>query len=135
MCLNVSWFGINVAGYDCLTRYTCVGDRADAVPKGHLAIHVGQPGHEMCRVIVPVSCINHSLFQELLDRVEPIYSYYHPGAINLPCSISEYEAVRRSIAASENPDRAVLEQKKKKLALSYLRNSFSKILVLSTSEY
>jgi SAUR family protein len=55
------------------------------VPKGHLAIYVGES--EMKRFIVPVSLLNHPSFQQLLGKAEEEFGFDHPlGGLTIPCS-------------------------------------------------
>lgn len=68
------------------------------IPKGHLAVYVGQSAEESYRVIVPVIYINHPLFGELLREAENVRGHDHPGGITLPCGISELERVQTRIA-------------------------------------
>lgn len=70
------------------------------VPKGHMAVYVvGQSEGDARRVMVPVMYFNHPLFGDLLREAERVYGYDHPGAITLPCGISELERVQTRIAA------------------------------------
>jgi SAUR family protein len=55
------------------------------VPKGHLAIYVGES--EKKRFIVPVSLLNQHSFQELLGMAEEEFGFDHPmGGLTIPCS-------------------------------------------------
>ncbi|KAL2254831.1 UNVERIFIED_CONTAM: Indole-3-acetic acid-induced protein ARG7 [Sesamum indicum] len=55
------------------------------VPKGHLAVYVGEI--ERKRFVIPVSYLNHPLFQDLLFQAEEEFGFYHPtGGITIPCS-------------------------------------------------
>ncbi|XP_030471053.2 auxin-responsive protein SAUR36 [Syzygium oleosum] len=69
------------------------------VPKGHLAVYVGQKDAEFCRVLVPVIYFNHPLFSELLREAEEEFGFDHPGGITIPCGVSEFERVKTRIAA------------------------------------
>lgn len=69
------------------------------VPKGHLAVYVGQKDADFCRVLVPVIYFNHPLFGELLREAEEEFGYDHPGGITIPCGVSEFERVKTRIAA------------------------------------
>ncbi|MCD7460863.1 hypothetical protein HAX54_044626 [Datura stramonium] len=71
-----------------------IGEEAGRVPKGHLAVYVGQKGGDYKRVLVPVIYINHPLFCELLREAEEAYGFNHPGGITIPCRISEFEHVQ-----------------------------------------
>ncbi|KAF4381376.1 hypothetical protein G4B88_029731 [Cannabis sativa] len=54
------------------------------VPKGHLAVYVGE--RQKKRFVIPVSILSHSLFQELLIQAEDEYGYNHPmGGLTIPC--------------------------------------------------
>ncbi|XP_059312921.1 auxin-responsive protein SAUR36-like [Lycium ferocissimum] len=74
-----------------------VEDESVTVPKGHLAVYVGQKDGDYKRVLVPVIYINHPLFSELLREAEEEYGFNHPGGITIPCRISEFERVQTRI--------------------------------------
>lgn len=69
----------------------------DKVPKGHLAVYVGQNDGELNRVLVPVIYFNHPLFGELLSETEKVYGFQHPGGITIPCRVAEFERVKTRI--------------------------------------
>ncbi|KAL3331172.1 hypothetical protein AABB24_034801 [Solanum stoloniferum] len=71
-----------------------------SVPKGHLAVYVGEKEDDTCRIVVPVIYFNHPLFAELLREAEMVYGYNYPGRIQIPCQISEFENVKSRIAAT-----------------------------------
>ncbi|KAL0356634.1 UNVERIFIED_CONTAM: Indole-3-acetic acid-induced protein ARG7 [Sesamum calycinum] len=55
------------------------------VPKGHLAVYVGES--ERKRFVIPLSYLNHPLFQDLLFQAEEEFGFDHPmGGITIPCS-------------------------------------------------
>lgn len=55
------------------------------VPKGHFAVYVGHTYKK--RFVVPISYLNHPLFQELLNRAEEEFGFDHPmGGLTIPCS-------------------------------------------------
>ncbi|XP_010248232.1 PREDICTED: auxin-induced protein X10A-like [Nelumbo nucifera] len=55
------------------------------VPKGHLAVYVGE-AHQKKRFVVPISHLNHPSFQDLLSQAEEEYGFDHPmGALTIPC--------------------------------------------------
>ncbi|XWS49787.1 hypothetical protein CRYUN_Cryun12cG0032700 [Craigia yunnanensis] len=68
------------------------------VPKGHLAVYVGESEGETRRMVVPVIYFNHPLFGELLKEAERVYGFNQSGGITLPCGISEFEKVKMRIA-------------------------------------
>lgn len=54
------------------------------VPKGHFAVYVGESQR---RFVVPISYLNHPLFQELLHLAEEEFGYCHPtGGLTIPCT-------------------------------------------------
>ncbi|KAE8723326.1 cysteine-rich repeat secretory protein 15-like isoform X1 [Hibiscus syriacus] len=77
------------------------------VPKGHLAVYVGQNNGDFHRVLVPVIYFNHPLFGELLRDAEKEYGFSHPGGITLPCGFSEFVKVQTRIAAGTGGRKAV----------------------------
>ncbi|KAK4338290.1 hypothetical protein RND71_042777 [Anisodus tanguticus] len=71
-----------------------------SVPKGYLAVYVGEKEDDTCRVVVPVIYFNHPLFADLLKEAEMVYGYNHPGGIQIPRRISEFENVKSRMAAT-----------------------------------
>ncbi|XP_071917267.1 auxin-responsive protein SAUR36-like [Coffea arabica] len=71
-----------------------------SIPKGHLAVYVGEDDDETCRVLVPVIYFNHPLFADLLREAEKVHGFDHPGGIQIPCQKSEFESVKMRIAAA-----------------------------------
>ncbi|KAK4259502.1 hypothetical protein QN277_005826 [Acacia crassicarpa] len=54
------------------------------VPKGHLAVYVGE---EMKRFVIPISHLYQPSFQDLLSEAVEEFGYDHPmGALTIPCS-------------------------------------------------
>ncbi|XP_026393740.1 auxin-responsive protein SAUR23-like [Papaver somniferum] len=54
------------------------------VPKGHCAVYVGET--EKKRFTLPVSYLNHPIFQELLSRAEEELGFDHPmGGLTITC--------------------------------------------------
>ncbi|XP_057499827.1 auxin-responsive protein SAUR36-like [Actinidia eriantha] len=87
-------------------------DKAEAVPKGRLAVYVGQKDGGFHRVVVPVVYFNHPLFGELLREAEDEFGFNHPGGITIPCRISDFERVQTRIAATGKSCRKLLTWKK-----------------------
>ncbi|KAL7118619.1 hypothetical protein ACP275_02G014600 [Erythranthe tilingii] len=59
--------------------------RSVEVPKGQLAVYVGQ--NEKKLFVIPLSYLNHPSFQELLCRAEEEFGFHHPmGGLTIPCS-------------------------------------------------
>ncbi|MCL7046049.1 hypothetical protein MKW94_019773 [Papaver nudicaule] len=60
-------------------------DDMTIIPKGHVAIYVGETQFKK-RFVVPISYLNNSSFQELLSRAEEEYGFDHPmGGLTIPC--------------------------------------------------
>ncbi|MBA0704919.1 hypothetical protein Golax_017142 [Gossypium laxum] len=58
-------------------------DRPD-VPKGHIAVYVGETQRK--RFVVPISVLNHPSFNDLLKRAEEEFGFNHPmGGLTIPC--------------------------------------------------
>ncbi|KAJ0252140.1 SAUR-like auxin-responsive protein family [Hirschfeldia incana] len=56
------------------------------VPKGHVAVYVGEEMENKKRFVVPISCLNHPSFQGLLSRAEEEFGFNHPiGGLTIPC--------------------------------------------------
>ncbi|RDX92363.1 hypothetical protein CR513_25515, partial [Mucuna pruriens] len=54
------------------------------VPKGHVAVYVGEAQKK--RFVVPISYLNHPSFLDLLNRAEEEFGYNHPmGGLTIPC--------------------------------------------------
>ncbi|GFZ01934.1 SAUR-like auxin-responsive protein family [Actinidia rufa] len=73
--------------------------KPESVPKGQLPVYVGEREDDAHRFFVPVIYFNHPLFGDLLREAEKEYGYDHPGRIQLPCRVSEFEKVKTRIAA------------------------------------
>ncbi|XP_022763113.1 auxin-responsive protein SAUR23-like [Durio zibethinus] len=58
-------------------------EKAD-VPKGHIAVYVGEK--QTKRFVVPISVVNHPSFKDLLKRAEEEFGFNHPtGRLTIPC--------------------------------------------------
>ncbi|KAK4740284.1 hypothetical protein R3W88_003981 [Solanum pinnatisectum] len=65
-------------------RNGSISSTTNDVPKGHFAVYVGETYR---RFVVPISYLNHPLFQDLLHWAEEEFGYNHPmGGITIPCS-------------------------------------------------
>lgn len=57
------------------------------VPKGHVAVYVGDRNEEKKRYVVPLSCLSQPAFQNLLNRAEEEFGFNHPmGGLTIPCN-------------------------------------------------
>ncbi|XP_012442062.1 auxin-responsive protein SAUR22 [Gossypium raimondii] len=58
-------------------------DKPD-VPKGHIAVYVGETQRK--RFVVPITVLNHPSFNDLLKRAEEEFGFNHPmGGLTIPC--------------------------------------------------
>ncbi|XP_057532444.1 auxin-responsive protein SAUR32-like [Amaranthus tricolor] len=67
------------------------------IPKGCLAIKVGQTDEEQQRFVVPVVYFNHPLFMRLLKEAEDEYGFDQKGTITIPCHVEEFRYVQALI--------------------------------------
>ncbi|XP_028796931.1 auxin-responsive protein SAUR32-like [Neltuma alba] len=67
------------------------------VPKGCLAIRVGQGEDDLQRFVVPVIYFNHPLFLQLLKEAEEEFGFDQKGAITIPCHVEEFRSVQDMI--------------------------------------
>ncbi|XVE74032.1 hypothetical protein DITRI_Ditri11bG0166500 [Diplodiscus trichospermus] len=86
------------SGYVPIDCQDPINKKLVEVPKGHLAVYVGQKDGDFHRVLVPVIYFNHPLFGKLLREAEEEYGFSHQGGITIPCRFSEFERVQTRIA-------------------------------------
>lgn len=87
-------------------------ERPAHIPKGHMAVYVGQEDGDFQRIFVPIVYINHPLFGDLLKESEKEFGYDHPGGLTIPCRISEFERVQTRIKAGQCNRKQLLPWKK-----------------------
>ncbi|KAL5713456.1 Auxin-responsive protein saur20 [Ranunculus cassubicifolius] len=65
-------------------RRSLSNTETSVVPKGHIAVYVGESQKK--RFVVPLSYLNHSSFQDLLNQAEEEFGFSHPmGGLTIPC--------------------------------------------------
>ncbi|OIV99536.1 hypothetical protein TanjilG_17346 [Lupinus angustifolius] len=65
------------------------------VPKGHLAVYVGE-NHK--RFVIPISYLSYPLFKDLLDWAEEEFGFNHPmGGLTIPCSEDYFISLTSSL--------------------------------------
>jgi len=66
------------------------------VPKGHLAVYVGE-NHK--RFVIPISYLSHPLFRDLLDWAEEEFGFNHPmGGLTIPCTEHYFVTLTSSLS-------------------------------------
>ncbi|XP_021848043.1 auxin-induced protein 15A [Spinacia oleracea] len=69
------------------------------VPKGHVVVYVGETYKK--RQVIPISYLNHPLFQNVLDVVEEEFGFEHPmGGLTIPCSEDYFSSLISLIRCS-----------------------------------
>ncbi|KAI3441250.1 uncharacterized protein J3R85_002514 [Psidium guajava] len=82
-----------------LRQSLLISKEAVSVPKGYLAVYVGE--RQKKRYIVPVSFLNQPLFQELLRKAEEEFGFDHPmGGITIPCTEDTFIALTSRLSQS-----------------------------------
>ncbi|CAE6159141.1 unnamed protein product [Arabidopsis arenosa] len=70
------------------------------VPKGHVAVYVGET-YQMKRFVIPISYLNHPLFQGLLNLAEEEFGFDHPmGGLTIPCTEDYFTALASILSGS-----------------------------------
>ncbi|GAB2279428.1 hypothetical protein Dimus_014068 [Dionaea muscipula] len=60
------------------------------VPKGHFVVYVGE---NRSRFILPISCLDHHDFQNLLHQAEEEYGFKHERGITIPCEEVTFRSI------------------------------------------
>ncbi|KAK1419301.1 hypothetical protein QVD17_28466 [Tagetes erecta] len=64
-------------------------DNQSQVPKGYFAVYVGEI--HKTRFVVPLSVLDHPLFQSLLRKSEEEFGFKHPmGGVTITCSEDDF---------------------------------------------
>ena len=61
------------------------------VPKGFLAVYVGDTQEEQTQFVIPVCYFNHPLFLHLLQEAEQVYGFHQRGVFTIPCQVPDFE--------------------------------------------
>ncbi|GLT42879.1 hypothetical protein SLA2020_168580 [Shorea laevis] len=68
-------------------------------PKGHSVVCVGEGNRR--RFVIPISYLNHPLFQDLLNRAEEEFGFNHPTAgLTIPCSEEYFVSLTTILSCS-----------------------------------
>lgn len=78
-------------------RRSLSNTESPVVPRGHIAVYVGD--FQKKRFVVPISYLNHPLFQDLLNQAEEEYGYSHPmGGLTIPCDEDAFSELTERLA-------------------------------------
>lgn len=70
------------------------------VPKGHIAVYVGE-NIQTKRFVIPISYLNHPSFQDLLKQAEKEFGFNHPmGGLTFPCKEDAFIDLTSQLHAS-----------------------------------
>ncbi|KAL6603668.1 hypothetical protein ACP70R_044029 [Stipagrostis hirtigluma subsp. patula] len=84
-------------------RRLCGGAR---VPEGHVPVCVGEEGGPVERYAVRAELLGRPAFAALLRRAAQEYGYGHPGALRIPCPVSDFRALLLQLASAGGADHA-----------------------------
>ncbi|TYH26343.1 hypothetical protein ES288_A03G244300v1 [Gossypium darwinii] len=69
------------------------------VPEGHIAVYVGETNKS--RFMIPISYLNHPLFEGLLNLAEEEFGFNYPtGSLTIPCSKGYFISLTRLLKFS-----------------------------------
>ncbi|KAK9136221.1 hypothetical protein Syun_015551 [Stephania yunnanensis] len=72
-----------------IPRNSALTSSVMGVPKGHLAVYVGEMQKK--RFVVPIAYLSHPSFQDLLSRAEEEFGFDHPmGGLTIPGSEDDF---------------------------------------------
>ncbi|KAK9677768.1 hypothetical protein RND81_11G165400 [Saponaria officinalis] len=84
-----------------IKRSTQQQQHCSDVPKGHVVVYVGETF--MKRHVIPISYLNHSLFQNVLHFIEEEFGFEHPmGGLTIPCSEDYFSSLISLIKSSSS---------------------------------
>ncbi|KAK9683943.1 hypothetical protein RND81_10G176800 [Saponaria officinalis] len=94
------------------TDLSTQGVSSNAVPKGFLAVHVGE---EMKRFVIPTNYLKHPAFCLLLKEAEDEFGFQQEGVLRIPCEVDVFEDILSGVEVKSNGPEA-------KKALKFSRN-------------
>ncbi|KAK9112966.1 hypothetical protein Scep_020485 [Stephania cephalantha] len=82
-----------------IPRNSALTSSVMGVPKGHLAVYVGEMQKK--RFVVPIAYLSHPSFQDLLSRAEEEFGFDHPmGGLTIPCSEDDFISLANCLNTS-----------------------------------
>ncbi|CDO97720.1 unnamed protein product [Coffea canephora] len=66
------------------------GGSSDVVPKGYLAVCVGE---ELKRFVIPMEYLGHQAFGILLREAEEEFGFQQEGVLKIPCQVAVFEKI------------------------------------------
>ncbi|KAA0049711.1 hypothetical protein IC582_001476 [Cucumis melo] len=91
--------GIRLPGVVNAKKFLHRIHNSDSIPKGHLAVYVGETQRK--RFVVPVSYLSHPSFKTLLSQAEEEFGFHHPmGGLTIPCREEAFLNLTQSLNGS-----------------------------------
>ena len=77
-----------------LRRTLSLSEKSDVVPKGYLAVCVGE---ELKRFVIPTKYLSHQAFNILLREAEDEFGFQQAGVLRIPCEVSAFENILKVV--------------------------------------
>ncbi|KAJ9702229.1 hypothetical protein PVL29_004120 [Vitis rotundifolia] len=77
-----------------LRRTLSLSEKSDVVPKGYLAVCVGE---ELKRFVIPTKYLSHQAFIILLRDAEEEFGFQQAGVLRIPCEVSVFENILKVV--------------------------------------
>ncbi|XP_071901186.1 protein SMALL AUXIN UP-REGULATED RNA 51-like [Coffea arabica] len=75
------------------------GGSSDVVPKGYLAVCVGE---ELKRFVIPMEYLGHQAFGILLREAEEEFGFQQEGVLKIPCQVAVFEKILKMMDESRD---------------------------------
>ncbi|KAI9106862.1 hypothetical protein K1719_022390 [Acacia pycnantha] len=82
-----------------LSLSECEGGSSNFVPKGYLAVCVGE---ELKRFIIPTEYLGHQAFHMLLREAEEEFGFQQTGVLRIPCEVSAFESILKMMEGKKD---------------------------------
>lgn len=83
------------------TDVSAAGASSNAIPKGFLAVDVGE---DMKRFVIPTSYLSHQAFSVLLREAEEEFGFQQEGVLRIPCEADVFQNILKVVEAKNSPD-------------------------------
>lgn len=82
------------------TDVSAAGASSNAVPKGFLAVDIGE---DMKRFVIPTSYLSHQAFSVLLREAEEEFGFQQEGVLRIPCEADVFQNILKVVEAKNSP--------------------------------